>query len=66
MTRFEDDRFYRPDDKALRNIATQGTLAQWRFRGAGPAFHRLGRRVLYLGADLNRWVDQHRVEPRAA
>lgn len=33
------------------------TLATWRCRGDGPKFVRLGkRRVLYLRADLERWV----------
>ena len=58
-------RFYRPTDDDLRTIATPGTLAQWRFHGTGPAFHKLaqgrGSRVLYHGADLLSWLEQKRV-----
>ena len=66
MKRFEDDRFYRTDDPALSLIATRGTLAQWRSRNMGPAYVRFGNRVLYQGAVLNRWIDQHVIEPQAA
>ena len=53
MHRFEPDRYYRTADPALAVIATRGTLSQWRHRGEGPRYVRLGGRVLYLGADLN-------------
>lgn len=40
------------------------TLEEWRREGAnGPAFHKLGRRVMYRVADLERWIDSCRVEP---
>ena len=62
---FIPTRFYRPTDDALRTIATAGTLAQWRFHGTGPAFHKLaqgrGSRVLYHGADVLKWLEQKRV-----
>ena len=63
MDRFAEDRYYRPQDPALRLIATVGSLALWRHQGKGPAFHKLGRKILYHGRDLNRWLDEHRVEP---
>ena len=66
MGRFVSDRYYRTADPALRVIATAGTLALWRHQGKGPAYSKFGRRVLYLGKDLNRWLDAHRVEPSAA
>ena len=65
MRRFDDDRYYRTHDPALGLIATSGTLAQWRCHGRGPKFVRFGNRVLYLGADLNRWIDAHVVHPGA-
>ena len=64
MHRFEDTRYFRTDDPALEVIGTRGTMAQWRHRGEGPLYVRFGNRVLYLGADLNNWLDAHRVEPR--
>ena len=33
-------------------------------RRQGPPFTKFGHRVLYLGADLNAWLDARRVEPR--
>ena len=66
MRRFEPDKYYRTADPELGIIATRGTLAQWRHRGYGPRYTRFGNRVLYLGADLNLWLDERVVEPRAA
>ena len=66
MKRFDPDVYYRPADEAMRLIATVGSLALWRHQGKGPPFTKFGHRVLYLGADLNAWLDARRVEPRAA
>ncbi len=66
MKRFEPDRFYRPTDPEMRLIATAGTLAIWRHEGRGPGYVKMGGRVLYEGATLNRWIDERRVEPAAA
>ena len=66
MQKFDDSRFYRTNDDALSIIATQGTLAQWRHRGYGPAYVRFGNRVLYRGCDLNAWLDKHVIKPGEA
>ena len=62
---FDAEAYYRPNDAALRLIATEGTLAQWRSAGRGPNFHKLapgrGSRVLYRGSDLIDWLEQKRV-----
>ncbi len=46
----------------------EGTLNN--FRAAtpprGPAFHKVGRTVLYDVAELHRWIDSGRVETSAA
>ncbi len=67
---FEDDKLYFTDDPLLLQIAPSSTMATWRSEGRGPAFHKMGRRVTYLGRDLNEWVAQHRVatadQPAAA
>ena len=65
MTRFEADRYYLTSDPGLALVGTRGTLAQWRYRGVGPRYTKFGHRVLYLGADLNAWLDAHIVYPRA-
>ena len=62
MYRFEEDRYYRTSDPELLVIATPGTMAKWRCLGIGPPYIRFGGRVLYLGKDLNEWLDRHRVE----
>ena len=63
---FLPNSFYRPGDADLRSIGTEGTLAQWRHHGTGPAFHKLnngrGSRVLYHGKDLLSWLEKKRVE----
>lgn len=42
------------------------TLQDWRNRGAGPAYTKLGKRVAYDIADLDAFLSTHRVEPKAA
>lgn len=42
------------------------TLRQWRSRGMGPAFLRLGRAIRYDRADVQAFTAQQRVEPRGA
>ncbi len=42
------------------------TLANFRFQGKGPAYCKLGRRVLYQLKDLNEYVEGNRIEPEAA
>ena len=61
--RFEPARYYRPGDAALSVIASRGSLATWRWAGRGPRYTKFGHRILYLGADLNAWLDMHLVEP---
>ena len=62
--RIEPDRLYRPADPALRQLATVGTLAQWRHHCVGPPYIRYGNRVLYRGRDLLAWLEGHMVYPK--
>lgn len=42
---------------------TPGTLTTIRSRGGGPPFYRgLSKRILYRRADLDRFIEAHRVE----
>ena len=41
------------------------TLQDWRVRGIGPAYIKLGRRVAYEPADLDAFRIAGRVEPKA-
>ena len=63
---FDPDRLYPNTDKALDVIAPASTRNHWRSEGRGPAFIKLGQRVAYSGRDLNAWLTERRVEPKAA
>ena len=63
MERFDDSRFYATSDPELEVFGSAGTLAQWRHKGVGPGYVRFGNRILYEGAELNRYIDEHRVVP---
>jgi len=38
------------------------TLEDWRYRGGGPPFVKMGRAVRYRPSDLEEWVDTRTVE----
>lgn len=60
---FEQNRNYVLGDEELNLIGDRDKLAQWRHKGMGPAFHKLGRKIIYRGSDLNAWVEASRVDP---
>ena len=62
MKRFDPDTYYPTDAPELAIIGTRGTMAQWRHRNEGPPYTRFGNKVLYLGSDLNAFLDKHRIE----
>jgi hypothetical protein len=62
---FEQDRSYVLGDPELDIIGDRAKLAQWRHKGIGPAYYRLGRKIVYRGADLNAWAEANRVDPEA-
>ncbi|MDJ0825300.1 MAG: MerR family transcriptional regulator [Rhodobacter sp.] len=59
---FEQDRNYVLGDAELEIIGDRQKLAQWRHKGLGPAYYRLGRKIVYRGADLNAWAEANRVD----
>lgn len=63
MHRFEDDRYYVTTDPELELLGTPYALAKQRSRGEGPKYHKVGKRILYLGRDLNRYLDLCAIEP---
>lgn len=63
-TLFEENRSYVLGDPELELIGDRAKLAQWRHKGIGPAFYRLGRKIIYSGGDLNAWAEANRVETR--
>ncbi|KAJ01449.1 helix-turn-helix transcriptional regulator [Sulfitobacter mediterraneus] len=60
---FEQNRHYVLGDEELNLIGSVDKLAQWRHKGMGPAFYKLGRKIIYRGSDLNAWAEAQRVEP---
>jgi hypothetical protein len=60
---FEQDRNYVLGDDELNIIGDRDKLGQWRHKMKGPAFYRLGRKIVYRGSDLNAWVAASRVDP---
>ena len=67
---FTDSRLYAAADPAVAQIAPESTLRFWRCRGGGPSFVKITAgprgRIRYLGADLNDFLTQRRVEVEAA
>lgn len=61
---FEKNRNYVLGDDELKLIGDRDKLAQWRHKGMGPAFYRLGRKIIYRGSDLNAWAEANRVDPQ--
>jgi hypothetical protein len=60
---FDTNRNYVLGDAELELIGDRDKLAQWRHKNTGPAFYRLGRKIIYRGADLNAWAEASRVDP---
>lgn len=63
---FDTNRNYVLGDPELDLIGDRDKLAQWRHKGIGPAFYRLGRKIIYRGVDLNTWAEASRFDPGKA
>ncbi|MGB4113870.1 MAG: MerR family transcriptional regulator [Yoonia sp.] len=63
MKLFEEDRNYVLGDGELSLIGDSNKLAQWRHKRMGPAFYKLGRKIIYRGVDLNAWAEAQRIDP---
>ena len=59
---FDAERVYDDSDTELDIIGSKHKRAQWRHRRTGPCYVKFGRRVKYLGADLNKWAEVSRVQ----
>lgn len=60
---FDSNRNYVLGDPELEVLGDREKLAQWRHKHIGPPFYKLGRKIVYRGADLNAWAEKRRVEP---
>ena len=63
---FDDQQWYFANDPHVLQLASYHTMAHWRCEKRGPAYHRLGSRIVYKGADLNAWIERQRVETEVA
>ena len=61
-TLFDNSKNYTLGDPALDLIGPRELLAQWRHKGKGPAYFKLGRKIVYSGQDLNEWAEAQRVQ----
>jgi hypothetical protein len=59
-------RFLSVDDVTNELPIAKATLAKWRWNGSGPAFVKLGARVMYRRADLDAWIAGNTRSPAAA
>ena len=59
---FESDRNYVLGDPELDLLGPREKLAQWRHKNTGPAYYKIGRKVVYRGSDLNDWLEANRVD----
>ena len=60
---FDPDKLYLTNDAALLVLGRPSTLAHWRSEGRGPAFIKIGSRVVYAGTALNDWLKSRTVRP---
>ena len=50
-----------PTEQAADYVGlSRASLVTRRWRGTGPKFIKLGRRVIYLKEDLDTWLESHR------
>lgn len=62
---FDESRCYAPTDiEILTLLGSRARQAQMRHHGRSPAYFRLGRKIIYHGADLNAWANARRVDPK--
>lgn len=53
-----DDPLFTSDETADRLRSNARTLERWRSTGDGPAFTKIGRRVVYRQSSINEFIDQ--------
>ncbi len=53
-------RFNHKDAAYYLGVASQ-TLYNWRCRRHGPDYVRMGRKIIYLRSDLDRFIESNRV-----
>jgi predicted site-specific integrase-resolvase len=54
-----------PEQVAERYQVSPDTLKEWRYKGVGPNYLHLGKRVRYKLADLEEWEREREAAVRA-
>ncbi len=63
---FDETRCYLPTDpEILCLLGSRAKQAQMRYHHRSPVFFRLGRKIVYHGADLNAWANASRIDPKS-
>ena len=57
MQIFEDSETYSQKDAATTLRKSESWFERSRWAGTGPRYIKIGRSVLYLGKDLNAWLE---------
>jgi len=57
-----EQKFLTPNEVCRRygNSVSARTLSNWRWSGTGPEFVKIGGKVLYALADLERWEESRK------
>lgn len=53
-------RFYSPAELAELLGVKRETLVKWRKRKTGPAYYRVGLKIRYDSADVERWMESRK------
>ncbi len=62
---FENEKNYVLGDPELEVIGSKQKLAYWRHMNKGPPYYKLGRKIIYVGVDLNSYARARRIVPAA-
>lgn len=60
MNPIETQEHMTPEQLAVRYSVHTGTLANWRTRGCGPRYIKIGKQVLYAREDVLRWEEEQK------
>lgn len=58
-----DEDLATPVEVAQHLQMPEGTLVQWRYRGIGPRYLKVGRHVRYRWSDVSSWLDERAAKP---
>ncbi len=60
------DRLRDPIWTAERLGLKPDTLRDWRLKGRGPTYIKVGHRIRYRDSDVERWISERTVNPGSA